>query len=427
MEVFLLMAIGAGLVTAVGSHVVGRRSRANAWLEAARTAGLDAAVLHSRAGWPRHVEGRRGALQVRILSFHDREANRAATRIEIRGLTRGLAFKASAGAEARSDDIQLGDGMFDSEIVVGGDERVAAALLDFRTREMIRDLCAHRIRGKKRDIVIDMGARLDRGCLVSERTLGDQPVWLAGYLGELLDLAERLQEPANVVDRLIANVRSDKDAGVRRTNLLLLLERPASADARRTAIAAGLDDMDEDVRLEAALAAGDEGRPALLEIATHEGAGDACAARAVAALGSVLTAEQARAIVIRAADTGRIRTAEACLESLGRRGPEEAETIGRVLGAADGRLAAAAARSLAAVGSAPSIVLLREAEERLPRDHVLKQAVAEAVAAIRARLVGAGEGQVSLAGNDSGHVSLAGEEEGRVSLAPPLEPPERRS
>jgi hypothetical protein len=106
----LLMAIGAGLLTAAGSHVVGRRSRANAWLEAARAAGLDVVQLHSRAGWPRHVEGRRGPLQVRILSFHDREANRAATRIEIHGLTRGLAFKASAGTQARSDDIQLGTG-----------------------------------------------------------------------------------------------------------------------------------------------------------------------------------------------------------------------------------------------------------------------------------------------------------------------------
>jgi hypothetical protein len=87
-----------------------------------------------------------------------------------------------------------------------------------------------------------------------------------------------------------------------------------------------------------------------------------------------------------------------------------------VLGAADGPLAAAAARALAGVGSAASIVILREAEQRLPRDRALRRAVADAVAAIRSRLVGAEEGQVSLAGGEPGRVSLPDGESGRVSI-----------
>ena len=175
-------------------------------------------------------------------------------------------------------------------------------------------------------------------------------------------------------------------------------------------------DVDEDVRLEAAIELGASGRPALLRIATDARAGDTCAARAIETLRSAFPADQAGTVLAQALGNRRLRTAAACIESLGRRGPDQAEAIGRVLAVEHGELARVAARALGRVGAAPAIVLLHEAVERLPRDRALREAATEATVAIRARLVGAGEGQVSLAGDEPGRVSLARDEAGRVSV-----------
>lgn len=418
MEVLVgvVLTFGAGLGVTVAALVAGRRSLAAMWLEAGRAAGLSRLQVRTRAGWPMCVEGSRGPLTVRIRSLYIREVAETATLLEVRGVTSRIALipVTLASRVARERDVRIGDAAFDEAIVVTGDEAVAAAVLDGRTRELIRELFAPRIVTEFPRVEADRG-RLDPGCLVVERMLGNQAVWLASYLEGVLTLAVRLREPSDLASRLLANVQEDTDASVRLTNLRLLLREPDS-QARRTALQNAVGDVDEDVRLEAAIELGASGRPALLRIATDARAGDTCAARAIETLRSAFPADQAGTVLAQALGNRRLRTAAACIESLGRRGPDQAEAIGRVLAVEHGELARVAARALGRVGAAPAIVLLHEAVERLPRDRALREAATEATVAIRARLVGAGEGQVSLAGDEPGRVSLARDEAGRVSV-----------
>jgi hypothetical protein len=246
---------------------------------------------------------------------------------------------------------------------------------------------------------------------------------VAAHLLELLALAVRLTEPGDVPARLAANAREDRNPAVRRASLLRLAELADRTGALPT-LRRALDDADEDVRLEAALALGaDEGHAALLEIARAEVPIDANAARAAHAMGPALPTEDARFLLARAMRARHLETAAACLEALGQRGVEQASMIGRVLEMERGELAVAAARALGHVGAAPSIVLLREAEARTPREAALGKAAREAIAEIRSRLSGAEAGQVTLADGDEGRVSLTDDQGGRVALAPPARKP----
>jgi hypothetical protein len=405
-----------GAVTVGGLGTRDRRSRGRAWQTAARGAGLEAVELRSRGGWPVRLEGRRGALAVTISSYRNRQRLEAGTRIRISGVTRGLGIQVWDGARTEAADATpTGDGAFDRAMVVAGDPVLAAALLDERTRGRVHEMFAHQATYRGRDSVIDMGARLDPGYLVAERAVGDQPVWLATYLRDLLDLADRLRDPDDIEERLVANLRTDAGAGVRVHNLRVLLARSIPSGTRDGALRIAMGDVDEQVRLEAALAAGGEGRGTLLALALETTTTDAFAASAVQALGDALPTDEARALLERSLGAARPRTLEALLESLSARGPEQQDVIGHALAAVEGDLLPIAARALGRVGTAPSIVLLREAEARWPRHSGLRDAVREAAASIRSRLVGAEEGQMSLAESHAeGRLSVA--TAGQVSL-----------
>jgi hypothetical protein len=413
-----LLAVGSAIAAAMGGALVSdRRELARMWLKAAKSVGLGQLRARSHVGWPVGVDGRKGRLEVRACSFYHWEARRTSSRVEVRGVTSRMALQSmsAAGRAARDRRVLTGDAAFDAAIVVNGDDAVAAALLDARTRDAIRESFAERIvaEGSKGPIA-ERGVWLDPGCLVSERVLGDNAEWTATYLDSLLQLAERLQEPDDLPTRLMAGVKDDPVAGVRLGCLRTILREP-DPEAKREALGVAIADRSEEVRLQAALEMGSAGRPVLLAVAAGE-LDDLRSARAIGALRSALPAHEARAILERALRGRRHLTAIACVESLSYRGPEHADVIGWVLATERGALAVAAARALGRAGSRPALVLLREAEERLAGDGALKQAVDEAVAAIRGRLVGAGEGQVSLAGDEPGRVSLAADEAGRVSL-----------
>lgn len=408
---------GVGALCSAAS-IRGRLALGRVWLEAARQAGLTEVVLRRRGRWPVAAEGRHGALAVRLDSRLGRRARRS-TRIVVSRLTRRLEmhpaslFKDGGGRR----DIRVGDNAFDAEIFVSGDTAVASGLLDGRTRDLVRGLFAKRVSGMGHNLIEEGGVRLGNGQLVSERSLGGEHELVAAHLLELLALAARLVEPDDVLARLAANAREDRNPAVRRISLLRLAEQ-ADRNGALPALRHALEDADEDVRLEAALALGVDGHAALIDIARAEVPIDANAARATRALGPALPTEHVRFVLARAIRARHLETAAACLVSLGQRGPEQAPMIGRVLEMERGELAIVAARALGAVGAAPSIVLLREAEARTPRDAALGRASREAIAAIRSRLSGAEAGQVTLAGDDAGHVSFAGDEAGRVSVPP---------
>jgi hypothetical protein len=403
----------------VGALVSDRRELARMWLEAARSVGLAQLSVRSRVGSRVGVDGWKGALDVRASSFYHFEARRTSSVVEVRGVTSRLALRTAATATRAAVDerILTGDAAFDEEIVVTGDAAVAAALLNASTRDTIREMFAERaVAVRNNRPVVERGVWLDRGCLVSERILGGNAEWAATYLDSLLQLAERLQEPLDLAARLVAGLKDDPVPGARVACLQAILRGP-DRDARGNALGIAIADRSEEVRLPAALELGSTGRAVLKAVAASE-LDDARSARAIAALRAALPADEVRTILNGALRARRHRTAAACIDSLSRRGPEHAEAIGQVLATESGALAAAAARGLGRVGAMPALALLREAEERLPRDRALRQAVAEAVSAIRGRLVGAEEGQVSLAGDEPGRVSLAADEAGRVSMPP---------
>ena len=273
----LTIASGAGLTTFVAS-IRGRRAMARVCRDAALTAGLIEVALRSKRG-TLYVEGRHGSLRVYLSSFYNWHARRTATRIAIEGLTTRLGLRISPPFVDGGwrQDIQLGDQAFDAELHVTGEALVATALLDARTRDLVRGLFAQRVVALRDDVIDEKGLRLEQGVLTSERILGDQPEWIASHLRDLLMLADRLPESSDPAPRLLANLREDRNPAVRRRNLLMLLEH-ADREVAQSGLRIALEDADEDVRLEAAVALGPEGRPALLAIASAEVPLDANAA-----------------------------------------------------------------------------------------------------------------------------------------------------
>ena len=196
---------------------------------------------------------------------------------------------------------------------------------------------------------------------------------------------------------------------------MLAREFPQHPATRATLLAAR-DDASEEVRLRAAMALGEEGRETLLDLVGRAGSDDACAARAVEALGEHLPAEAAEASLRRAlGGAGRPLTAQACLLALGRRArPETEGLLLEALRREDPAVSVAAARALGQSGTVAAVVPLRQAAER---GGDLQRAARQAVAGIQARLAGAEPGQLSLAGGEAGALSLADGEPGRLSLA----------
>jgi hypothetical protein len=416
-EFLAVVAVGGAALLVVARRLA--RGQVRTCVEAAQQAGLQDVRTKGRGLWGRAVHARHGPHAVRIVTLFNQAAGGTVTRVEVDGVTTRLSLRSvftAPFAVAQASEVRLGDDSFDAAISVRGSERIAAALLDHRTRDRIREIFAARasLSNEASDVG---GGRVEGGRLVAEQVVGDQPIWIASFLRELLALAEALRDPTDVESRLIANLRGDPDPQVRRTSLRLLLDDRPPGTALQAVLRAAAEDPHETVALEAALALGSEGRPTVMRIATEGWASDVCAARAVRELRGHLAAEQVRSVLSDALRRRRLATARACVESLSYRGRAQVDVLTRVLAIEDGPLAAAAARGLGRLGQAEDVAALQDAAARLAGDAEIERAVRDAVAAIRSRLVGAGEGQVSLADAEPGRVSLTGDEAGRVALA----------
>ena len=336
-------------------------------------------------------------------------------------------------------DIETGDFNFDDAFYVTGPQTPARAALDAQTRRRLLDLL---IMGELE--VVNGVIRIDFVTASSDL----YELTLTRLLRNVLDAARRLGWPPDVVVRLAENARHDPVAWVRKENLLTLVREFPEHASTRDVLRAACTDPSDDVRVRAATALGRAGRETLMEIAEREQADDAAAARAIAALGRLLTSDRVQAILGRALRARRVETARACLLLLGHGGGTE--TLGlleKVLRVEKGGLAVAAIQGLAAtgltaverpliealardisdvrvaaaealgrIGSPRAVLPLKEAEAGHPRDADLRRATRQAVAHIQSRAPGASPGQLSLAADAEGSLSLAEDERGRLSL-----------
>ena len=423
------LALG-GLVAALGWQQ--RSDLSQTWLAAAEGCGLEEITLRRRASWVRHLQGRRGRLEVRLSFVRAEDLARPGTRIAVEGLPPELEMWRTDTSEPFGrwrTGLPTGDAKFDAMLSVDGNRRHVLAVLDAATRDLAREIFADRRMGETSlapGRTFKPPVHLGHGRLGVDCYQGREPR-LERLLGRVLAFAEALAPSGALEPRLAANVRRDPEPAVRLANLRELLAETRGHPATREALRAALADGDERVQLEAAIALGSEGREVLLQIASREWSADACAARAVEELRAALPAGQARDILAYALRTRRLETARACVESLSRRGTEDVDTFARVLTLESGSLAAEAARALGRVGGVAAVPALLDAQRRLDGDEDARRAVREAIAAIQARTSGALPGQLTLADDQGGRVSLPLDEEGRVSLAARLEPPPRRS
>ena len=384
----------------------------------------------SRWAWRLKLEAKADPIEVR---FEDLERATVGTRIVV-AVPGPLGFGAVRIRRKVPDEgeIESGDEVFDGTFSIAGPARLLCMLLDAETRRLLLRLNAK------------SAVEIAGGELRAEMHDVEVPF----LLPLLLDLGRRFAREMDVVQCLIENLRRDPKAGVRLSNLRLLVRECAWGPRTEEALRAACSDRSSQVRLRAAIELGPEGRGALLALAESMKTDD-CAAQAIRILGRELTFERTRAILDQALGRHRSETARACLEALGNSGTTEAvEALVEVLVEEESEMAAraalalgttgsataeppliealhretmslrwAAAKALGRGGSVAAVLPLKEATERFPHDPDLASTTRQAIAEIQSRLLGATPGQLSLAQAETGQLSLAPAEAGQLSLA----------
>ena len=436
MEPLFALVVG-GLVASVAYLVASERRRAHlrVWRAAAQRAGLTG-VEEAEGGIfeGAFLYGSSGALWVRLEGYRRGRYERG-TRIVVTGLGHGaggLSLRREGLGTAIEKrfigerEIEIGDPSFDDEYYVQGQAPLALAILEPETRQRLAGLLRGRVAVEGREPV-EVGASLSDGVLevrLKESGFSPNRERIPDVLPAVLDVARRLVAPPDVAGRIAENVRRETEAGARLRAVLMLSREFRQHPATRATLLAAREDASEEVRLRAAMALGEEGRETLIDLVGRAGTDDACAARAIGALGESLPEGLAQTTLRRAlGGAGRPSTAQACLEALGRLGRPDAEgLLLQALRREEPPVSVAAARALGRAGTVTAVVPLREAAER---SGDLRRPARQAIAEIQARLAGAAPGQLSLAGGAAGALSIADGEPGRLTLAD--EEPEERS
>jgi hypothetical protein len=475
---FLSVARGAVVVLGALFRALGARGwivqpaggRLRFWRSAAQGVGLVRVEETSStlSGWT-------DDLHVRLSPYDTAVAH--GTRIAVSGasLPQALTIRGENAPAVCRPGLQVatGDRGFDGAARVEGPPALTRAVLDGETRRALKSLFEGQLTVPGRSTFWATGW-FEAGVLeveVPEVTPGSlaarrdwlyaerqDDLWGAGQdavagldrlpqaLERVIALARRLATPADVPRRVAENLRNELEGGVRLRLLTTLCREFADLPLTRDALLAARDDPDPEVRLQAGIALGPEGRDTLVHLAHGEGAEDATTRRAVAALGEHLTTGQGLSILHGALRTRRPATAAACISVLGARGgseviamlrkvlavegPELAAAAATALGIAqaasaeaalvaaldhpDSQVQLAAARALDAIGTVAAVSRLKIAEAEGPP---LRAAARQAIASIHSRLPGAAPGQLSLAGGEAGRLSLAADADGRLSLS----------
>ena len=417
------------------------------WHELAKAVGLT--DMRRIRGLTGGLSGRLGSLEA-IFEANNQGEHHGATHLEVRGLARFVAFKRE-GLGARFEkvvlggEIEIGDSAFDRTLYLQGDERFFRALLDAETRARLLEAFSGSIPADSREPVT---VQIADGSM--KVWLGQHSVPSVGSVRRLLDLAARLQEPADLLTRLAENAERDPLPSVR-LGALRTLERIALANpATRAAMErAARTDAAPRVRLHAGVWLGREGWPTLLELAADGAIEDDLSAGAIEALGEHLPLDQASRALEQSLAASRSLTARAAVKALGRGGEAQVAVIASAVDRMPD-IAAAAASALGQTGSVsaevPLLTLLRGGtpESRMAAaeavGHVgtaasvltlkelamasggrLRSVALESIARIRSRLTGADPGQLSMAAGSEGDLALA-DEQGRVTVPDPQDP-----
>jgi hypothetical protein len=315
--------------------------------------------------------------------------------------------------------VVLGDQRFDAEFVAEGPAAHVRARLDAPTRAAALALVTGSVRVARAGF---SGGSLSVEVPTGGFTRAHPGLESAGRAA--LALARLLAAPLDVAARLRASLRDEPEPAVRLEGLRALAAHLPEGGARREALRQATRDPWPPIRLQAALGLEEEGHAVLVALADEDETPDECAAQAVRALGAAYPAARAAAAINRGLTRrARSQTVAACVEALVPHGAQVEPTLLAVLGKGDLECVRAAARALAAVGTAGAVMPLREAAARRGRG-AARVEVEDAILRIQSRLSSA-PGAVSLATDAAaGQVSLSGGETGRVTLSG--EPPSRK-
>ena len=455
MDPVTAVVVAVAAVTGFVSSRVFRSREADAWRARAEACGLTDIEQPKRFGLLKELTGRRGRHEVRIERFKRGKTHRG-TRVTVRGLAGDIEIRREGfGSRIQktfgSKEYVTGDAGFDGRAYLLGPDTLLCALLDADTRAHIRNALAGQfpgdgglVRSLEASVVVAGG---EIRCEFNERWGATNEPQVA-TLNDLIGLAERLAPVARREPRIAQIAGLDPSSGVRLQALTTLVHEFPDAAETRDALRAALRDADPEIRLQAGLRLGEEGRPTLQALAASIEVPDACSARAVDGLGGAM--EHPRAVLESVLSAGRLQTAQGILMALAREGAAHVDAIAPVLDDPREEVAAGAARALGTsaspaaeepllralertselvrqaaatalgfVGTARSVIVLRELPERARWKS--DRAAREAVDLIQSRLTGAAPGQLALAGDASGQVSLSEDPQGRVALPDPPE------
>jgi HEAT repeat protein len=419
MEAVLGVIAGAAILAEVLARLGRRQARLRIWRELAKTAGLTN-VRMTNGLFRASLAGRAVGLSVRIEEYEAASRN-SGTRFLVSGLGGGDLFLRREGLGTvlgegllGEREIVTGSPEFDSQVYVQGTAPVVFAVLDAETRRRVSLLLAGKL-SVGSQIVAVRATVVDGVLTVEARKRRVDAAELNAILLAVLELAGRLTAPPGVARRLARNLLRDPEAGVRLNVLTTLAREYSKHPATRRALLAARKDASPEVRLRAALALGEDGRETLLALVANEGADDACAARAVTALGEDLPIAEAARLLRPAVDSGHVETAIGCLEVLGNRGvaTQEDEMLAALHSPVDA-VRTAAARALGRAGTVAAIQDLRALSQS--ESPVARGAARQAIAEIQSRLPGAGPGQLTLAAGEAGALSTASDQPGALSL-----------
>lgn len=408
-----------GTVARWVSWMADHPARVREWRQVARACGLTNVRELRSLGLTRRVEADAGYLTVTFSTRPPREDDPVRGTVSVGGLAHGL--RAPVEPAGRLGGFDVPKGMADVP-PVGGTQLLLCALLHARARRLVSALFEGRVvAGDDAEHGFPCRARLEDRTL----TVDYEGDLFAHTLEGVLQAARCLDSVADAAAAAAENFRREEHAPVRR-HILRTLAAEAPGHAATTAtVRAALSDPSDAVRLEAALAAPDEGAAVLRALVSSPETSETTLARAIAALGTGLGSEEVRTLLAHALERRRTRVAIACVEQLGSRGADDTETLVRTLKCGDPGVMVAAAQALGwHAESREAVIALHEARELHRDDRDLGDAVRQSVAAVRERLAGAGTGQLSVAGPEAGTLALAEDGRGRVALDGPEDPPQ---
>lgn len=354
--------------------------------------------------------------------------------ILVDGVVRDLSIGARGVFTLGAIDQKTGDADFDANVRVTGNSLTSRSLLDAATRDAIRAALRRFPRMTVNAGIVEWSGR---------------PVSVESAARELLELASRLLPP-DLLAGLEKSALTDPAPEMRLRALELLCGRFRGAPETRSIATSALADAEPSIRLRAALFLGPVGHDELATLAANEAL--SANLRAEAVRGTVQLPVERAAEIVRDALTDRRETVRRsaihavqrmklanCNDRLGvlvrRATPQQQLAIVEAAAATEHfsaevpLLAAlevgppdvqlAAIRALGPLGTIRSVeplLAMRGTQIMLGK---LGPAAGEAVAAIQARLAGAGAGQLALSEPATGgQISFPGAERGSLSVPP---------